>query len=63
MEDLADVRPACDDLGACRVEVGDDQVQTLDGARRLIILSGMTPEPVPGATGMRSQYEDRVPGR
>jgi hypothetical protein len=43
MEDLADVRPACDDLGACRVEVGDDQVQTLDGARRLIILSGMTP--------------------
>src|SRR5262245_10559021 len=34
VEDLADVRPAFDELGTRRLDVGDDQVQALDRARR-----------------------------
>jgi hypothetical protein len=34
VEDLADVCPTLDQLGARGVDVGDDQVQALDGARR-----------------------------
>ena len=34
MPDLADVHPAFDELGTRGFDVGDDQVQALDGARR-----------------------------
>src|SRR5947209_1738701 len=36
VEDLADVYLALDELGTRGVDVGDDQVQALDGARRCL---------------------------
>src|SRR5215203_5996210 len=57
--DLADVHPAVGELGARRVDVRDDQVQALDGARRRVDDPGPYCDRA-GRAGRRQLHDPKV---